>query len=101
MKKYNLSQIMKAAHRSYKNANGKKSFSDCLKSSWKLAKMQDLFSKDNIKARNVQFAQEAKKENSKVAKATPSKAYNDLSIPAFAYYNSNSIGLMGSTYVGD
>lgn len=101
MKKYNLSQIMKSAHRNFKNANGEKTFSDCLKSAWKLAKMQNLFSKDSIKERDTQFTQRAKEESSKVAKSTPSKAYNDLSIPTSAYYNPSSLGRMNSKYVGD
>lgn len=101
MKKFNLSQIMKSAHRSYRSNKGEKSFSDCLKSAWKFAKLQESFSDDNVQKRTTQFAINLNEERRTVAKSTPSKAYNDLSIPDSAYYNSNSTGRMGAHYVGD
>lgn len=87
MKKYNLSQIMKSAHRNYRRANGEKTFSECLKSAWKLAKLQESFSDENIVKKGKEFAEKLNEDIRKSAKATPSKAYNDLSIPVSAYYN--------------
>ena len=101
MKRYNLSQIMKSAWRKFKKSNGEKTFSECLKSAWKFAKMQDSFSDDNVSKRDREFANSLNEEIRRSAKATPSKAYNDLSIPTSAYYSSNSKGLYGAHYVGD
>lgn len=101
MKKFNLSQIMKSAHRSYKRNNGEKSFSDCLKSAWKFAKLQESVSDDKMKAKATELAQKLNDEIRNSAKSTPSKVYNDLSIPASAFYNTNSTGRMGAHYVGD
>lgn len=92
---------MKSAHRSYRSNKGEKSFSDCLKSAWKFAKLQDSFSDENVQKRTSQFASKLNEEMSKAAKSTPSKTYNDLSIPASAFYNTNSTGRMGAHYVGD
>lgn len=97
--KYNLSQIMRTAHRNYKKANGEKTFSECLVSSWKLAKLQVAMSGVN---ENAKKAMERRNEAIRnLPKATPSKAYNDLNIPESAYYNPNSTGLHGAHYVGD
>ncbi|MCG4767926.1 hypothetical protein L0O88_02370 [Bacteroides nordii] len=101
MKRYNLSQIMKSAWRKFKKSNGEKTFSECLKSAWKFAKMQDSFSDDNVSKRDREFANSLNEEIRRSAKATPSKACNDLSISASAYYSSNSKGLYGAHYVGD
>lgn len=95
---YNLSQIMKSAHRNYKR--GGKTFSECLKSAWNLAKLQESFSPEAIKARTEKFLAERHEAMSKAAKATPSKEYNNPNIPASAYYNPNST-LYGAHYVGD
>ncbi|WP_321479726.1 hypothetical protein [uncultured Bacteroides sp.] len=97
--KFNLSRIMKTAHRSYKRANGEKTFSECLVNSWKLAKLQLAVSgiDENVK-KAIQKRNETLRN---CVKATPSKAYNDLNIPESAYYNPNSTGLHGAHYVGD
>lgn len=100
MKKYNLSMIMKSAHRNYKRANGSKSFSDCLKSAWKFAKLQENFSDDNISKRDKEAAKSINASYRNVVPAQ-SSSYNDLSIPQSAYYNPNSKGRFGSHYVGD
>ena len=44
MKRYNLSEIMKNAHRSYKYSGKQqgKTFGEVLKATWKLAKYNDL-----------------------------------------------------------
>lgn len=103
MKKYDLSQIMKSAHRTYKYSGKKqgKTFGEVLKSTWRLAKLQNLFTEEAVKARTDKFLDERREVMSKAAKATPSKEYNNLDIPSSAYYNANSTGLYGSHYVGD
>ena len=95
---YNLSQIMKSAHRNYKK--GGKTFSECLKSAWSFAKLQESFSPEAVKSRTDKFLAERHEAMSKTAKATPSKEYNNLNIPASAYYNPNSTHY-GAHYVGD
>ncbi len=95
---YNLSQIMKSAHRNYKK--GGKTFSECLKSAWSFAKLQESFSPEAVKSRTDKFLAERHEAISKAAKATPSKEYNNLNIPASAYYNPNSTQY-GAHYVGD
>lgn len=82
---YNLSQIMKSAHRNYKK--GGKTFSECLKSAWSFAKLQESFSPEAVKSRTDKFLAERHEAMSKTAKATLSKEYNNLNIPASAYYN--------------
>lgn len=95
---YNLSQIMKSAHRNYKK--GGKTFSECLKSAWSFAKLQENFSQEAMKARTDKFLSERNEVMNKAAKATRHEGYNNLSIPASAYYNSNSTHY-GAHYVGD
>lgn len=101
MKRYNLSEIMRAAHRTYKYVGKKqgKTFGQVLKSTWRLAKL-DVAMKES-KARNkveaIKRAEAFKNRKPTVA----SSSYNDLSIPQSAYYNSNSKGRFGSHYVGD
>lgn len=95
---YNLSQIMKSAHRNYKK--GGKTFSECLKSAWSFAKLQESFSPEAMKSRTDKFLAERHEAMSKTAKATLSKEYNNLNIPVSAYYNSNSTHY-GAHYVGD
>lgn len=97
MKQYNLSQIMKEAHKIKKHiklyslSHGVKSWGDCLKLAWVNQKKQ-------VAAEN---ARKATKEA--FANAAPSKrsSYDDLSIPASAYYNANSTGRFGSHFVND
>ena len=101
MKKFNLSQIMKSAHSSYKRNKGERSFSDCLKSAWSFAKLQESLSNENVQKRTAEFASKINEASRNASKSTPSKAYNDLSIPASAFYNASSKGHMGSKYVGD
>lgn len=95
MKQYNLSQIMKSAHRKFRSVKGEKSFSECLKSAWMFAKLQVSFSDENIAKKDREFVQA---QNAKFEKVAPSKrsSYDDLSIPASAYYNANSTGRFGS-----
>lgn len=97
--KYNLSQIMKSAHRNFKK--GGKTFSECLKAAWSFAKLQEQFSPEAVKARTDKFLAAQHERMSKAAVATPSKEYNNLDIHSSAYYNSNSTGHLGAHYVGD
>ncbi|WP_270438362.1 hypothetical protein [Bacteroides bouchesdurhonensis] len=96
---YNLSQIMKSAHRNYKK--GGRTFSECLKAAWSFAKLQDRFSTGAVKERTDKYLAERHEAISNAAKATPSKEYNNKNIPSSAYYNPNSTGLYGAHYVGD
>lgn len=98
MKRYNLSQIMKSAWRKFRK--GGMSFSECLKSAWKFAKIQDIFSDDNVSKRDREFANNLNEKIRNSAKAIRS-SYDDLSVPSSAFYNPNSTGRYGSHYVGD
>jgi len=101
MKRYNLSEIMRAAHRTYKYVGKKqgKTFGQVLKSTWRLAKL-DVAMQEGEARRKVEAAERAETfKNWEPAK--PSVAYNDLSIPQSAFYNPNSKGRFGSHYVGD
>jgi hypothetical protein len=100
MKRFNLSQIMKSAHRKFRSAKGEKSFSECLKSAWMFAKVQDGFSTENIAKRDREFVQA---QNVKFDNVVPTKrsSYDDLSIPVSAYYNAYSTGRFGSHFVND
>ena len=89
MKRYNLSEIMKNAHRSYKYSGKQqgKTFGEVLKATWKLAKLQAIFTQEAVKARTDKFLTESNEAIRRAAKSTPSKTYNDLSIPSSAYSN--------------
>lgn len=96
---YNLSQIMKSAHRN--NKKGGKTFSECSKSAWGFAKLQESFSSEAMKSRTDKFLAEIHEVISKAAKATPGKDNNNnLNIPASAYYSPNSTQY-STHYVGD
>lgn len=102
MKRFDLSEIMRNAHRTYKYSGKKqgKTFGEVLKATWRLAKLQENFSPEAVKSRTDKFLAERHEAMSKTAKATPSKEYNNLNIPASAYYNPNSTHY-GAHYVGD
>lgn len=98
MNRYNKSVIMKDAWRIYRSShrNGR-SFSECLKASWKWEKSaykareeREIKLKQSIAQSNAEYEANKNKPN----------PYNDLSIPASAYY-SGSRGYMGANYVGD
>ena len=78
MKRYNLSQIMKSAWRSYKRASNERTFSECLKSAWSLAKLQEYCSSEAVKARTDQFLAERHEAMSNAAKATMDCSYNKV-----------------------
>ena len=73
---------------------------EVLKATWRLAKLQENFSQEAMKARTDKFLSERNEVMNKAAKATRHEGYNNLSIPASAYYNSNSTHY-GAHYVGD
>lgn len=99
MKRYNLSKIMKEAHqikkymKLYSLTHGIKNWADCLKLAW---------ANEKKRASNEE-AINAGKEAMEASLAEPARrsAYDDLSIPASAYYNPYSYGRFGSHYVGD
>lgn len=103
MKRYNLSEIMKNAHRSYKYSGKQqgKTFGEVLKATWKLAKLQAIFTVEAVKERTDKFLAEREEAMSKAAKATMHEGYNNKNIPVSAYYNVNSTARFGSRYVGD
>lgn len=102
MKRFDLSEIMRNAHRTYKYLGRKqgKTFGEVLKATWRLAKLQENFSQEAMKARTDKFLSERNEVMSKAAKATRHEGYNNLNIPASAYYNPNSTHY-GAHYVGD
>lgn len=102
MKRYNLSHIMKQAHRQYKYVDKKqgKTFGECLKASWKMYKELVAFKEEEDK-RMRSYEKEQSNRFKNLAKATDSKLYNDLSIPAFAYYSNNKKGRFGSHFCND
>lgn len=100
MKKYNLHQIMKAAHEIYRKyfklysiTHGVKTFGDCLKVAWAHEKKRVADEEARI----------AEKEAMKAALAQPAQrsSYDYYNAPSSAYYNPNSKGVFGSRYVGD
>jgi hypothetical protein len=99
MKRYNLSKIMKSAHqikkymKLYSLTHGVKTWADCLKLAWVNEK----------KRASDEETKNAEKEAMEASLAEPAKrsSYDDLSIPASAYYNPYSYGCFGSHYVGD
>lgn len=107
MKKFNLSEIMKTAHNLYKS--GKYTWADALRKSWKMAKfriwskIEVLKAKEETNARKEAERKHLQEINAAYANITPAKrsSYDDLNIPASAYYNPNSTGRFGSHYVGD
>ena len=93
MKRYNLSQIMKDAHRFYNSRSRMgRTFGECLKLAWRWAKDAIKFAEE----REVKI--KAMLANQKPVERT---SYNDSKITWSDCYNSNSSGYMGSQYCGD
>lgn len=93
MKRYNLSQIMKDAHRFYRSKSRMgRTFGECLKLAWGWAK-------DEVKFR------EEREANIKalVANCKPVErsSHNEGRLTWSDCYNVNSKGYMGSQYCGD
>ncbi|WP_289621689.1 hypothetical protein [Bacteroides congonensis] len=98
MKKYNLSQIMKDAHRLYNNKFQRKgrTWGECVKAAW-------MWEKDAVK---VRAEKEAKKQAAIEASwAAHNERVNQPAQPENLTwsncYNSNSRGYMNSQYCGD
>lgn len=93
MKRYNLSQIMKDAHRFYRSKSRMgRTFGECLKLAWGWAKDEVKFKEEreaNIQAMLV---------NQKPVERT---SYNDNRLTWSDCYNVNSRGYLGSQYCGD
>lgn len=95
MKRYNLSKIMKEAHKiaKYMRLYNCKTWGDCLRAAWAQEK------------RNVKRAEasQAKKEAMKEALSQTSQrsSYDYLNVPLSAYYSNNNRGRFGSCFVGD
>lgn len=100
MKRFNLSEIMRNAHRTYKYVGKKqgKTFGEVLKATWKLAKLDVAMQEAEAKrpAKALQEAEEAK--NRKPAQRS---SYDSFNLNWFDCYNRNSRGYMGSQYCGD
>lgn len=93
MKRYNLSQIMKDAHRFFRsNSRMGRTFGECLKLAWRWAK-------DAIKCAEEREAKiQAMLSNQKPIER---KSYDVSNLTWSDCYNSNSKGYMGSQYCGD
>ncbi len=100
MKRFNLSEIMRNAHRTYKYVGKKqgKTFGEVLKSTWKLAKMHVAMKESEARAKA-----ERTKRNEELANMKPAQrsSYNDVNLTWSDCYNPNSRGHMGSQYCGD
>ena len=98
MKRFNLSQIMRTAHRTYKYVGKKqgKTFGEVLKSTWRLAKFDVSMQESEAKRREA--ARMAAKE---VVKPATRSSYDLMNLSWSDCYNSNSRGYMGSQYCGD
>ena len=93
MKRYNLSQIMKDAHRFYRSKSRMgRTFGECLKLAWGWAKDEVKFKEEREAKVKVVVA------NYKPAER---KSYNEGKITWSDCYNVNSRGYMGSQYCGD
>ncbi len=100
MKRYNLSEIMRNAHRTYKYVGKKqgKTFGEVLKATWKLAKLHVAMEEAEARAKA-----ERTKRNEEFANMKPAQrsSYNDVNLSWGDCYNTNSRGYMGSQYCGD
>ena len=93
MTRYNLSEIMRTAHRTYKYVGKKqgKTFGEVLKSTWRL----DVARQEADAKRKAE--EEKRQEALKSSKPAEVVRYNFIG----EIYNRNSRGYMGSQYCGD
>lgn len=96
MKRFNLSQIMKQAHRTYKYVGKKqgKSFGEVLKSTWRLAKLDVAFQEAQAERKAVEAKKAEEWKNSKPAEQVRYTFTGDV-------YNRNSRGYLGSQFCND
>lgn len=93
MKRYDLSKIMKEAHKLYRALRRcGMSFGEVLRMVWRTAKK-------NVAMREAEARK--REEWAKQECFTSDSIYNRMDIPASAFYNANSTGLYGAHYVGD
>lgn len=93
MKRYNLSQIMKDAHRFYRSKSRMgRTFGECLKLAWGWAKDEVKFKEEREAKVKVVIA------NYKLAERT---SHVEGRLTWSDCYNSNSRGYMGAQYCGD
>ena len=94
MKRYNLSQIMKDAHRLYNSKSRMgRTFGECLKLAWTWAKDAIKFAEEREAKVKAMLA------NQKPVERTISNVASNLTWDDC--YNANSKGYMGSQYCGD
>ena len=102
MKRFDLQQIMKAAHRTYKYSGKKqgKSFGEVLKMTWKLAK-HDVAITEALKLQ----AEKTRRENEELAAMKANVKVTTYQWPTCttqeAVYPMNHRGAMGAHFVGD
>ena len=96
MKRFNLSQIMRTAHRTYKYVGKKqgKTFGEVLKATWKLAKLDVAIQESKVAHQAEEAKKVAEYKNCKPAEVVRYDFIGDV-------YNRNSRGYMGSQYCGD
>lgn len=96
MKRFNLSEIMQNAHRTYKYVGKKqgKTFGEVLKSTWKLAKLDVAMQESELKHKAEAIKKAEEYKNCKPAQIVRYNFTGDV-------YNRNSRGYMGSQYCGD
>lgn len=96
MKRYNLSEIMRNAHRTYKFSGKKqgKTFAQVLKSTWRLAKLDVAMQESEMRMKERVAKESADFKNRKPAEVVSYNFLGDV-------YNRNSKGRMGAQYCGD
>ncbi|NMA74471.1 MAG: hypothetical protein GX963_10000 [Bacteroidales bacterium] len=100
MKRYNLSEIMTTAHRTYKYVGKKQgeTFGEVLKSTWMLAKVALAMSENEEKARQASIKKASEKREIVL---NTNSSFNSLDLKWEDMYVPNSRGYMGSQYCGD
>lgn len=100
MKRFDLSEIMRTAHRTYKYSGKKqgKSFAEVLRQTWKLAKLH-VSIEESLKAQSEQ----RKIESQKMAeiKTTTIEYKMPKAMTSDILYPHNNRGYMGAKFVGD
>ena len=96
MKRYNLSEIMRTAHRPYKYVGKKqgKTFGEVLKSTWRLAKLDVARQEADAKRKAEEEKRLDSLKNSRPAEVVRYNFSGEI-------YNPSSRGYMGAHYVGD
>lgn len=104
MKRYDLSKIMKDAHRMYRYSYKKrgKTFGQALHLAWFMAKsLVEAEEREKREQRRKEEEARKREEWTKQEHFTSESIYNRMDIPESAFYSANSTGLYGAHYVGD